>query len=97
MKRTVKTEFFDHKGHPIATPVRHLAANPNSAVMRAHINLLMNTYGAWSVQIYDLETAVLYASFKRSVNGEIRTLAKYDPLEHKNPIYSARALFYGLK
>lgn len=97
MKRTVKTEFFDHKGHPIATPVRHLAANPNSAVMRAFMNMVMNTYGASSVQVYDLETAILYASFRLSASGEIKTLVKYDPKAHKNPIYSARALFHGLK
>lgn len=90
-KHLIRTDYHDHMGTVIKSC---LAKNPNSACLRAQNNLMMNTYGARSVEVYNIETAQMYANFIRRMNNKIETSYHYNPREFKDPIRSSMAALF---
>lgn len=100
-KRTVITAYFDHKHRRLKLPHSNASSNPNNAVMRAHWNMLANTYGAHYCEVYDTATLEQYAAFRQHfVKGErkIETTAEYVYREYGDPIkrVSVHAFFHDL-
>jgi hypothetical protein len=101
-KRTVCTAYYNHKGQRLKLPHSNLSANPNGACMRAFFHMTANTYAAKTCQVYDIETAELYAEFRtRLVKGElvVEATVKFEARNFGDPIRrtSAHALFHELE
>jgi hypothetical protein len=92
MQRTIRTVFFNYKGETVHT---NMAVHHNSAVNRAFSNMALNVYRASVAQVFDTETALLYAEIVRSKSNEVKATWRADPKNHKDPLrMSAQAFFY---
>ena len=102
MNRTICTAYFNHRGQRLKLPHTNMSSNANAAVMRAHWHMLVNTYGAHAAEVYDVETAEVYASYKQTFEKGVRkilTTSEYEPRRFGDPIkrVSAHALFHDLE
>lgn len=100
--RTVCVAYFNHLGQRLKLPHSTLGTNANTAVMRCHWHMMVNTYGAYSAQVYDIETGELFAEFVQTfIKGvrKITTTHAYEPRRFGDPIRrsSAHAFFHDLE
>jgi hypothetical protein len=101
-KRTVCTAYFNHRHQRMKLPHSNLSVNPNGACMRAYFNMTANTYGATYCEVYDIETAELFAQYRLTrEKGElvVKCIVKYEPTAFGNPIRrtSLHAFFHELE
>lgn len=66
--RNIRTEYYNHKAETLKV---NNASSPRSAILRAVDHLQTNTYGAKVADIFDNETAELYAVVVSDLHGKI--------------------------
>ncbi len=82
MKRAIRTTYFEQRHEKKAV----LSVYPNHAVTACFAHMYMNTHGADSAEVTDLETGRLYASIRRTKADKVVIEYEYDPQDHKSPI-----------
>lgn len=71
--RDIKTVYYDHNGEPLRT---NSAVHASSAIFWAMAHMHRNDYGAaWSAEVYDNVTTVLYAVIQRGTS-ELKIIYK---------------------
>lgn len=84
MKMNIVTHYI-HKHNVVKI---NRALNPNSAILRCVNNMQTNFYGADVAQVFNEDTAQLYAEIIRQKDNSIRISYRYDPRDYKDPIRS---------